>query len=210
MTKGYFITGTDTDVGKTVAASWMMLHLDGQYWKPIQSGLEGPVDKDSVRHLTQLSDDRFCPCTYELQQPLSPHEAARRDGVRIDLDAFSLPASDRPLIVEGAGGVLVPINEKHFVIDLIAHLQLPTVVVCRSTLGTINHTLTTLEALRSRHIPIAGLIINGPKTPHNRQALVEYGNVPIIAEMDWFEDLNKEALLSVQPEINLETLKAAA
>ncbi|NCC22677.1 MAG: dethiobiotin synthase [Alphaproteobacteria bacterium] len=200
---GYFITGTDTEVGKTVAAAWMMMMLDGVYWKPVQSGLEGPLDRRTVQTLTGFDDSRFYPSRLELSQPLSPHEAAWRDGVRINLDDFELPAARRPMIVEGAGGVLVPLNEKEFMIDLIARLGLPAVLVCRSTLGTINHTLLSLEALRARDIPVAGLIVSGPKTPHNRAALEEYGRVPIIAEIDELNPLNRAALESIKPEIAL-------
>jgi dethiobiotin synthase len=200
---GYFITGTDTDAGKTVASAWAMLHLDGCYWKPVQSGLDGAVDRESVMALTGLPADRFLPCTYELSQPLSPHESARRDGVQINLDAFTLPQADRPLIAEGAGGLMVPLNARHFVIDLIAHLGLPAILVCRSTLGTINHTLLSLQALRARDIPVAGLIINGPVTPHNRQALEEYGKVPVIAEIDFLSPPSRAALEDIKPEISL-------
>lgn len=210
LTKGYFITGTDTDVGKTVAAAWAMLHLNGAYWKPTQSGLEDGGDRQRVRELTGMGAERFFPCRYELTQPLSPHEAARRDGVQIEMPEFALPASPWPLVVEGAGGLLVPLNDRHLVIDLAAQLGLPLILVCRSGLGTINHTLLSLEAIRARNLPLAGLIINGPKTPHNRQALEEYGQAPIIAEIDWLQPLSREALLAVQPELDLTNLQAAA
>lgn len=199
--KGYFITGTDTDAGKSVAAAWAMLHLDGQYWKPIQSGT--PRDIDAIKDFTDLPDDRFCESTYELSQPLSAHEAAKRDGISIKLDDFKLPASSKPLVVEGAGGLMVPINDDHLVIDLIKHLDLPAILVCRSALGTINHTLLSLEALRARDISVKGIIINGPKTPHNREALEDYGRVPVIAEIDELKPLNKITLSAIPPEVIL-------
>lgn len=200
--KRYFITGTDTDCGKTIAAVWLALQLDGVYWKPIQSGLE-QRDVDTFKALTGFDDTRILHSIHELTQPLSPHEAAKRDGVRIDLEGFALPETDRQLVIEGAGGLMVPLNDKHLVIDLIKHLNCPAILVCRSTLGTINHTLLSLEALRARSIPVAGLIINGPKSPHNRQALEEYGRVPVIAEIDYLDPVSKESLLSIQPEIEL-------
>lgn len=205
---GYFITGTDTDVGKTVAAAWAMLQLDGVYWKPTQSGM--PHDIDTVRALTELPEERFFPSTYVLSEPLSPHEAARRDGVSIDMAAFTVPETDRPLVVEGAGGLMVPLNDHSFVIDLIKQLGFPAVLVCRSGLGTINHTLLSLEALRTRGIEIAGLIINGTKAPHNRQALEQYGGVPVIAEIDYLDPLNREALFNIKPEIYLLGKRKAA
>ncbi|MEM7618136.1 MAG: dethiobiotin synthase [Pseudomonadota bacterium] len=198
----YFVTGTDTDVGKTIASAWLMLHMNANYWKPIQSGLE-EKDIDAIKKYTALPDNFFFPSTYELTQPLSPHESAKRDNIEISLDDFSLPKSDKPLIVEGAGGLQVPINKEHFVSDLITHLALPVIVVCRSGLGTINHTLLTLEALRKRNTKIKGLIMSGEKSPHNREALEEYGQVPIIAEIDHLSDINPDTLLAIKPEITL-------
>ena len=207
---GYFITGTDTDVGKTLAAAWAMLHLDADYWKPTQSGLLPPTDTDKVKAITEFSHARFHPETYSLTQPLSPHEAAKRDDVKIDMAAFQLPQTNRPLVVEGAGGLMVPLTPDHLVIDLIKQLGLPTILVCRSGLGTINHTLLSLEALRARNITVAGLIISGPKSPHNREAIEEYGTAPIIVEIDHLRKINRETLLAIKPEIDLTNLKAAA
>lgn len=206
----FFVTGTDTDVGKTVAAVWLALHHDGAYWKPVQSGTDGGTDEDTVKTLTGLPADRFYPPTYTLTQPLSPHEAARRDGVAIDMTRFTMPDAGRPLVIEGAGGLMVPLTEKHFVIDLIARLGVPAILVARSGLGTINHTLLSLAALRDKNIPIAGLIINGPKTPHNRQALEEYGGVPILAEIDRLPALTREALRAIKPEFDLLAHRKAA
>ncbi|MEM6781125.1 MAG: dethiobiotin synthase [Pseudomonadota bacterium] len=205
---GYFITGTDTDVGKTVASAWAMIHLDAAYWKPTQSG--EPYDIDTVKALTEFPEDRFLPSTYVLKQPLSPHEAAKRDGVNIDMNAFELPKTDWPLVVEGAGGLMVPLNKDALVIDLIQQLGLPAILVCRSGLGTINHTLLSLEAMRKRNMDIAGIIINGPITPHNRQALEEYGHVPVIAEIDELKPLNKMTLGAIPPEIDLLGRRQAA
>ena len=200
----YFVTGTDTDVGKTVAAAWLMLHTGAAYWKPVQSGLaDGPGDTETVRRLTGADAGRFHAPVYELVAPLSPHEAAAREGVTIDPARLTLPPQDPPPIVEGAGGLMVPLSGDFLMIDLIARLGLPVVLVCRSALGTINHTLLSLEALHRRDLPIAGLIISGPKTPHNRTALEEYGKVPVIAEIGPLDPLNKEALLAIRPELDL-------
>lgn len=198
----YFVTGTDTDVGKTIACAWLMLHISANYWKPIQSGLE-EKDIDAIKKYTELPDDRFFPSTYELTQPLSPHESAKRDNIEISLNDFSLPQSNSSLIVEGAGGLQVPINKDYFISDLITHLNLSVIVVCRSGLGTINHTLLTLEALKKRNINIKGLIMSGEKSPHNREALEEYGQVPIIAEIGYLNDINPQTLLAIKPEVKL-------
>jgi len=198
----YFVTGTDTDVGKTVASAWLILHLKAFYWKPIQSGLE-EKDINAIKKYTGASDDLFLPSVYELTQPLSPHESARRDNVEIKMEKLQCPQVEENLIVEGAGGLMVPINKDQFVIDIIAYLNMPAILVARSGLGTINHTLLSLEALKKRNIDVAGIIMSGEKSPHNRQALEEYGGVPIIAEIDQLDVVNRESLMAIRPEINL-------
>jgi len=191
---GYFVTGTDTDVGKTVVCSWLMLALDGEYWKPVQAGLDGETDEDTVRRLTGLPDERFHDSSYRLKAALSPHEAARREGIDIDIDRITLPRHRRSLIVEGAGGLLVPLNGESFVVSLIAKLGLPVILVARSQIGTINHTLLSLEALRARQIEIAGIVINGPANPANRDALANFGRVSIIAELPAFDPLDRASV----------------
>ena len=161
--------------------------------------------------MTELPDDRFFPETYRLNEPLSPHESAKRDGVSIDMADFTLPESEKPILVEGAGGLMVPLNKDSLVIDLIKQLGLPSILVCRSGLGTINHTVLSLEAMRARNLEIAGVIINGPKAPHNREAIEEYGKVPVIAEIDQLSAVNVQALLNIKPEFDIfsESTKAA-
>ena len=199
----FFVTGTDTDVGKTVVAAWAMLHLDAFYWKPVQAGLDDETDEEAVRRLTGADDDKFLPSAYRLPEPLSPHESARRAGVHIEMSKLTLAHASEALIVEGAGGLMVPLNEDSLVIDLIKQLKLPALLVARSTLGTINHTLLSLQALRARGIPVAGVVMNGPKTPHNRTAIETYGQVPVIAEIPPLKPLTREALLGIQPESDL-------
>ncbi len=202
--QGFFITGTDTDVGKTIVSAWLVSQLDGVYYKPVQSGIdEGMSDLDTVLGLTQ-STHEFPQSDVMLGAPLSPHEAARREGVRIDLHQFQLPMSVRPLIVEGAGGVLVPLNEKDLMIDLIDQFQLPVIVVARTGLGTINHTLLSLFALRARGIPIAGVIMNGVENIENRRAIETYGQVRVLAQLPQFATLDRETLLATPPDIRPE------
>ncbi len=192
--RGVFVSGTDTEVGKTVASACLVLALGADYWKPVQSGLSEGTDTAEIARLTGLPPDRFHPSTYELEAPLSPHEAARREQVRIALDAFVLPASTRPVVVEGAGGLLVPLNGDALIIDLIARLGLPTVLVARSTLGTINHTLLSLAALEARDLPVAGVIMNGPPNPANRAAIESYGRTEVIAELPPVEPLDADSV----------------
>ncbi|MEM8605050.1 MAG: dethiobiotin synthase [Cyanobacteria bacterium P01_H01_bin.121] len=191
----FFVTGTDTSVGKTVVSALLTLGLQGAYWKPIQSGLDPIGDTDYVRKVTGLPDDHFFPERFKLTQPLSPHAAAAIDGVSISLDDFELPATAKPyLIVEGAGGILVPINNQYYILDLIQHLKLPVVLVARSTLGTINHTLLSLKCLRQARIPVVGVILNGPKNPGNAAAIETYGKVSILAEIELMETVEPAML----------------
>lgn len=199
----FFIAGTDTDVGKTIASAWAMLHLGASYWKPVQAGLADETDEAAVRRLTEAEANRFLPSAYALPEPLSPHESAKRAGVTIAMDRLGLPAHHGPLIVEGAGGLMVPLNDDALIIDLIQALSLPVVLVCRSTLGTINHTMLSLEALRRRGIEIAGVVLNGPSMPHNREAIETYGNVTVLAEIPILDPLTRDALLRIKPEVDL-------
>ncbi len=212
--QGFFVTGTDTDVGKTVVAAWLLAHLDAShldacYWKPVQAGAEPETDSETVRRLAAVPPDRILPEAYLLREAIAPHEAAKRAGIAIDMVKLVPPQVGRLLVVEGAGGLLVPLDDKAYVIDLATELHLPVVLVARSTLGTINHTLLSLEALRRRGLPLAGVVVNGPETPHNRAAIERYGQVPVIAEIPWLETVTREALLRIEPELDLAQLAQA-
>ncbi|MBA2880350.1 dethiobiotin synthase [Desulfosalsimonas propionicica] len=179
----FFIAGTDTGIGKTMTAAILMAGLKGTYWKPIQSGHAQGSDTGWIMTVTGLPKHHFHPETYRLSRPLSPHAAARADGLCIDLEAFALPECTGPLIVEGAGGIMVPLNEKAMITDLIKHLGLPVLLVAKSGLGTINHTLLSLEQLKRREIAVAGIVLNGEPNPENREAIADYGKVPLPAEI---------------------------
>ena len=207
--QGFFVTGTDTDVGKTVVSAWLLTHLDALYWKPVQAGAEPETDAVTVRRLAEISEDRILPEAYVLPEAIAPHEAAGRAGVTIDMAKLEAPATDRLLVVEGAGGLLVPLTSTDYVIDLAAQLHLPVILVARSTLGTINHTLLSIEALRRRGLPLAGVVVNGPETPHNRAAIERYGEVNVIAEIPWLPELTRASLQAIEPELDLEKLARA-
>jgi dethiobiotin synthase len=204
--QGFFVTGTDTDVGKTVVAAWLVARLGACYWKPVQAGTEPETDSQIVRRLSGASPDRILREGYVLAEPIAPHEAARRAGIAIDMAKLDPPACDGPLVVEGAGGLMVPLDEQSFVIDLARELELPLILVARSTLGTINHTLLSLEAIRRRGLPLAGVVVNGPETPHNRAAIERYGQVEVIAEIPWLEQITTAALMDIEPELDLTRL----
>lgn len=194
---GLFITGTDTGIGKTVVSAMLVRGLKADYWKPVQSGLEnGLSDTDRVRQWTGLPDNHFHPECYKLSEPLSPHAAARIDGVEIDLNAFELPAiaGDKRLIVEGAGGIMVPLNKTSMMLTLMKYLRLPVVLVTRTTLGTINHTLLSIEQLRHYDIPLTGVIMNGPENMSNREAIETYGKVEVLGRIDPMPEISAESL----------------
>ncbi|HJN22381.1 MAG TPA: dethiobiotin synthase [Rhodospirillales bacterium] len=195
--KGVFVTGTDTGIGKTVVSAWLVHHMEADYWKPVQAGLADGTDAEAVRRLAGLGPDRIHPSAYELNAPLSPHEAARLDGVHIRMERIVRPRAARPLVVEGAGGLLVPLNKDHFIIDLIALCKLPAILVSRSGLGTINHSLLSIEAMRRRDISIAGIVLIGPENPGNHRTIEEFGRVKVIATLPPLDPLNKEALAAI-------------
>lgn len=197
-----FVSGTDTGIGKTLVSAALTLGMGGVYWKPVQSGLKGETDTQYVRRVTGLSDEHIRPEAYRLEEPLSPHAAAEIDGVRIEMDRLGLPDGEGgPLVVEGAGGLLVPLNGQHMIIDLAARLELPVLLVARSELGTLNHTFLSLEVLRRRKIPVAGVVMNGPENPGNRRAIESYGKVEVLAEIEPLERVNAESLETVYQKI---------
>ena len=181
-----FVTGTDTGVGKSYVSALLAVGLAASYWKPVQSGTE--TDTAWLARVTGLAAERLVPETYRLRAALSPHEAAGREGVRIDLARFALPERQR-LVVEGAGGVMVPLNERDLMLDLIAQLALPVLVVARSELGTINHTLLTLDQLHRRACPVLGVVVNGPPNRANCAAIAHFGQTAVLAAIDRREEL---------------------
>ena len=182
---GFIITGSDTDVGKTLVSAVLMKSLSGTYWKPVQSGASSDSDRRSIQLLTGLADDHFMDEAYSLKEPLSPHQAAKLDGITIDPAKIVLPPMDqlahKPLIIEGAGGTMVPMTDNYLMIDLFADLGLPVLVVCRNRLGVINHMLMTLEVLKSRNIPIVGFISSGGTgNPDNLDTISRMSGLPLL------------------------------
>ena len=188
------VCGTDTDVGKTVVSAWLVQGLNAHYWKPVQSGLDGGGDRSSLARLLPQAAERLLPEAYRLSRPLSPHWAAELDGVDIEPERLQLPAPGLPLVVETAGGVLVPLRRDWLQIEQLQRWQLPVLLVARSGLGTLNHTLLTLEALRRRALPLLGLVLNGPPHPDNPRTLEQLGGLPVLAELPPLQPLNAESL----------------
>lgn len=174
----YFVTGIDTDSGKTFVSAILCKALSYNYWKPIQSGL--PKDSDSVKGLTP--ETIIHPEKYLLNTPASPHASAKIDGVTININDFQLPTTDK-LIIEGAGGCLVPINDSHFVIDIAQHLKTPIILVADLYLGSINHTLLTFNFLKSNKLPVKGLIFNGDENPESERIILHHTQYPCLLKI---------------------------
>lgn len=197
---GYFVTGTDTNVGKTVLSAMLVAALDAVYWKPVQTGASEGADRDSVRRWAEVSEDRLPAERYRFDPPVSPHLAAREAGVSISLDALEFPAVAPPYrkwIVESAGGVMVPLNERALMRDLMRRIGFPVIVAARTALGTINHTLLTLCALREAHLPICGVALIGDENAENRRAIEHYGNIRVIGHIPILKQIHRAALLDV-------------
>lgn len=187
------VTGTDTGIGKTVISAMLTLALGATYFKPVQSGTEDETDRDAIKRMTGLGDDRVLANAITLSAPLSPHRSAELDGVEIDLNALTPPPID-PLIVEGAGGLMVPLNRETLFIDLFAAWNSPVVLCARTGLGTINHTLLSLEALRTRNIDILGVAFIGDDNRDNIRTIAEMGDVKVLGRMPLLQRIDAETL----------------
>ena len=191
--EAFWVSGTNTDIGKTLLSAILLKWLGYNYYKPVQSGSIEGTDTDTIKALTKLPDARFLPESVLLKEPLSPHTAAALEGVTINLDAIELPKT-RPLLLEGAGGLLVPLNDEKLLIDLMLKFQLPVLLVASSGLGTINHTLLSIEALRSRGLELLGVILNGPLNEANKKAVEHYGQTRVLFEMEEMNAVNPNTL----------------
>jgi len=187
------VTGTDTDVGKTVFAAALAAATGARYWKPIQAGLDGGGDAGTAAALG-VPPERILPEAYRLAHPLSPHRAAELEGVAIDPDRLVPPPGPAPLVVEGAGGALVPVTRDLLYADLFARWGLPAVVVARTALGTINHSLLTLEALRSRGVPVPGVAFIGEANEDSEATICSLGGVRRLGRLPRLDPLTPGTL----------------
>jgi len=190
----FIICGTDTDVGKTLISSFLVRGLNCYYWKPIQSGIEDETDSEYVKRVSQISPKKILKEAYIFNTPVSPHWAAEIDKVKIIKSTLNLPKISKTLLIETAGGLMVPLTRDFLQIDQIKIWKLPVILVCRSAIGTLNHTLLSIEALRKRNIPILGLIVNGTKHLDNPKTLELFSGLPIIAEFPLIKNLSVDNL----------------
>lgn len=194
MTRAIIVTGTDTGIGKTVFCAGLAAMLGAHYWKPIQAGLDEETDSQCVARLAGLSAARIIPEAYRLKAPQSPHFAAELESLTIETERLALPKVDSPLVVEGAGGALVPVTPDLLYADLFARWQAPVVIVARTALGTINHSLMTIEALRHRHVPILGVAFVGDAMANSEWTIAERGDVRRLGRLPRIKPLDAPSL----------------
>jgi dethiobiotin synthetase len=194
VSAGLVVAGTDTDVGKTVFAAALVGALDGCYWKPVQCGLAGETDAEVAARLSGLAPARILPEVYRLNLPASPHLAAERDGIEIDITRLVPPACERPLVVEPAGGLMVPLTRRKLQIDLIARWQMPVVLCASTRIGTINHSLLSIEALQQRDIPLLGVAFIGDEQADSERTIAEMGGVTRLGRLPHLDPLTPATL----------------
>ena len=194
MSESYFITGIGTGIGKTIASAVLTEKLQADYWKPIQAGDLAQSDSLMVKSLLSNATSKIHPEQYRLNHPLSPHLSAKLDGLTIDLDAFKLPNTANALIVEGAGGLMVPLNDQHLILDLIKKLNLKVILISQNYLGSINHSLLTINTLKHHQIPIKGIIFNGEPNLESEKYILNYGQIANLGSIPILKTLTKEAI----------------
>lgn len=196
---GFIVTGTDTEIGKTIFSAALTLALEGTYYKPVQSGLEEETDTAKVQRLTGLPDIHFLPEAYKLNTPASPHLSAELDGVEIDCERLAPAAQDltnrpMPLIAEGAGGLLVPLTRDKLTIDAFREWGLPVILCARTSLGTINHTLLSVEALKARNTPIHGIAFIGDENADSERTIIDFAGVKKLGRLPILDEINRDSL----------------
>jgi dethiobiotin synthetase/malonyl-CoA O-methyltransferase len=196
-----FVTGTDTDVGKTVAAGILTHAFKAKYWKPIQAGTEPTTDSKTIA--SWLGSDCVLPEGAVLKAPMSPNQAAKREKRELRVADFELPQVEGNLVVEGAGGLFVPINQEETMMDLMAHFGLPTFLVARTGLGTLNHTLLSIEVMRKRKLPLHGVIFSGESHPENEADIAHFGQCPIIGRIPPITDFSQETFSAIANNLGL-------
>jgi dethiobiotin synthetase len=195
MSQRIVVAGTDTEIGKTVFSAGLAALLGANYWKPIQAGLVGETDSQLVARLGGLSPDRILPERYSLKTPASPHQAAAIDGVHIAMDSLDVPdTGGRPLVIEGSGGLLVPLDDTTLYIDVFTRWRIPVVLCARTALGTINHSLLSIEALRHRNLDILGIAFIGDGNPESERVICEIGRVRRLGRLPRLSPLTQSTL----------------
>jgi dethiobiotin synthetase len=190
----YIVAGIGTEIGKTFISSILTESLQADYWKPIQSGALDFTDSDTVKSLISNPKTVFHPEAYRLNEPMSPHAAAAIDGVEIQLSKFQLPQTDNHLIVELAGGIMVPLNDRETNLDLIKKLNIPVILISKNYLGSINHTLLSVEILKMNNITLKGLIFNGEQNKSSEEFILNYTKLECLGRVNFEENIDKNVV----------------
>jgi dethiobiotin synthetase len=199
-----FVTGIGTGVGKTLVSAILTEKLQADYWKPVQSGYPPDRDSDTVKNLISNSTSVIHPEAYVLKAALSPHAAARMEGIEIQIEHLTPPLTERDLIIEGAGGILVPLNQKvQTMLDLAMQFNAQVVLVSRDYLGSINHTLLSAEVLKHVGIPIAGIVFSGTPMPDTREIILQKTGLPLIGMVPELEEINPEIIRKIGAQWNM-------
>jgi len=199
----YFITGIGTNVGKTIVSAILTEALKADYWKPVQSGVADGTDKDLVSSLITNTTSVCHNESYSFQEPASPHLAASLENQKIKLEQMHLPKTQNDLIIEGAGGILVPLNDSNYVIDLAQEFEADVILVCRNYLGCINHSLLSIDYLVKNNFPVKGLVLVGNFDKAVKLAITNYSELPVLAEIPEMSEISKETILNQAQKINL-------
>ena len=197
----YFITGIGTEVGKTITSAVITQALKADYWKPVQAGELNHSDRMKVENLIDNNRSKFHPEAYRLNQPMSPHAAAERDGIKIDIASIKMPHTDNHLVIEGAGGLLVPLNDNDTILNLIEILDCEAILVSRHYLGSINHTLMSIELLKQRNIRIKGILFNGKENKDTESIITKMSGIEVLGRIDELENLNKSVINSIAQDL---------
>lgn len=198
----YFVTGIGTEIGKTLASAILVEALNADYWKPIQAGELDYSDSHKVKDLISNSKSVFHPESYRLKLPMSPHAAAEKENTNIEISKCQLPSTNNSLIVEGAGGLLVPLNKKECIIDLIEKLNLEVILVSQHYLGSINHTLLSIEALKRRHIPIKGILFNGNENIDTESIILSKSGLDKLGRIPLLNTVDKTSVKKIAEQLN--------
>ena len=192
-----FVTGISTEIGKTISSAILVEALEADYWKPIQAGELEFSDTDKVKTLVSNENSQFHPESYRLKAAMSPHAAAQKEGLEIQINKCIAPQTDNTLIIEGAGGLLVPINDTDCIIDLMAHLKAETILISQHYLGSINHTLLSVEALEKRGLPIKGIIFNGDENKSTEEIILSKTRLDFLGRIPKINTIDKNSIQSI-------------
>ncbi|MHA8099053.1 dethiobiotin synthase [Aquirufa aurantiipilula] len=203
MSQTIIVAGIGTEIGKTVVSAILTKALKADYWKPIQSGDLDQGDAFWIQQWVKHPNLTIWPSTYRLSQPLSPHTAAELDGITIELNQFQKPESSNSLVIELAGGLMVPINDQQTNIDLIKSFNAPVILVSKNYLGSINHTLLSFELLKQKGIPVLGIVFNGPENPSGEKFILNYTQLPLLLRVNEEQSINEAAIDHYAQQVHL-------